>query len=199
LAFRLELLNGGTREVGSYHLDQNRLASVHRLAAERAGWGRALPNDGRLRGRGLAASVYHGGSYIAQVAEVSVAKDLGDLRVERLVCAVDCGLVLNPSGLLGQAESGITWGLSATLHGKVDFREGRAVPSGYADFEVMRMREMPPNEIHLVPSTARPGGFGEHPVPMVAPAVANAVFAATGLRVRSLPITPASLKAAQSG
>lgn len=198
LAFRLALLTT-SQQIGSYLIDRARLAHVHRLACERAGWGTALRSDGRLRGRGLAASVYHGQSYIAQVAEVSVAKDLGDVRVERLVCAVDCGFVLNPTGLIGQAESGITWGLSATLHGKVDFRSGRAVPSGYGDFEVMRMGEMPPNEIHLVPSRERPGGFGEHPVPMVAPAVANAVFAATGIRVRALPITPESLRAARSG
>ena len=197
LRFRLDLLRGGVRQVGSYALDQGRLARVHELAAERAGWGRPFADDSRLHGRGIAASVYHGGSYIAQVAEVSVARDLSDLRVDRIVCAVDCGFVLNPEGLIGQAESGITWGLSYTLRGRVDFRQGRAVPRGFADFEVMRMGEMPAIEYHLVPSTERPGGFGEHPVPMVAPAVANAVFAATGIRVRRLPITPEALRAAK--
>jgi isoquinoline 1-oxidoreductase beta subunit len=199
LRFRLGLLRGGVREVGPFKIDQGRLARVHELAAERARWGDPLPQDGRLRGRGIAASVYHAGSYIAQVAEVSVAPDLSDLKVHRIVCAVDCGLVLNPAGIEGQTESGITWGLSYTLHGKVDFRNGRAVPRGYADFGVMRMDEMPAIELHVVPSVERPGGFGEHPVPMVAPAVANAVFAATGIRVRRLPITPESLKAAKRG
>jgi isoquinoline 1-oxidoreductase beta subunit len=199
LRFRLSLLAGGVREVGPFRIDQARLARVHELAAERSGWGQPLPADGRLRGRGIAASVYHAGSYIAQVAEVSLAPDLTDLRVHRIVCAVDCGLVLNPLGLDGQAESGIAWGLSYTLRGRVDFREGRAMPRGYADFTVLRMDEMPATEIYVVPSVERPGGFGEHPVPMVAPAVANAVFAATGIRVRRLPITPESLRAAKRG
>jgi isoquinoline 1-oxidoreductase beta subunit len=199
LQFRLALLQAGVRTVGPYRLDQARLARVHQLAAERAGWGTPLPKDGRLRGRGIAANVYHGGSYIAQVAVVSIDQDLGDLRVERIVCAVDCGLVLNPSGLVGQAESGITWGLSYTVRGKVDFREGRAVQRGFADFTVMRMDDMPATEVHLVVSHADPGGFGEHPVPIVAPAVANAVFAATGLRVRRLPINAESLRDARSG
>lgn len=199
LQFRLALLGGGPREVGPYRMDFARLKRVHQLAAERAGWGTPLPQDGRLRGRGIAASVYHAGSYIAQVAEVSVARDLSDLRVHRIVCAVDCGLVLNPLGLQGQNESGVTWGLSYTLRGRIDFREGRAVQRGFGDFTVMRMDEMPAVELHIVPNTERPGGFGEHPVPMVAPAVANAVFAATGIRVRRLPITPESLKAAREG
>jgi isoquinoline 1-oxidoreductase beta subunit len=199
LAFRLALLRDGVREIGPYRIDQARLARVHQLAAERAGWGRAFPADGRLHGRGIAASVYHAGSYIAQVAEVSVARDLSDLRVHRVVCAVDCGLALNPEGLRGQAESGITWGLSYALRGGIEFRRGRAAARGYADFTVIRMNEMPATEIHVVPSTERPGGFGEHPVPMVAPAVANAVFAATGARVRRLPITPEGLRAARRG
>lgn len=199
LRFRLGMLGGGVRQVGPYRLDQARLARVHELVAERAGWGRPFPDDGRLHGRGVAANVYHAGSYVAQVAEVSVARDLGDLRVDRIVCAVDCGVVLNPAGLAGQAESGITWGLSYTLRGKVDFREGRAVQRGYADFAVMRIDDMPATEVHVIESREDPGGFGEHPVPMVAPAVANAVFAASGLRVRRLPITPESLRAARGG
>jgi isoquinoline 1-oxidoreductase subunit beta len=199
LRFRLALLGGGVREVGPFRIDSKRLARVHELAAEKAGWGTTLPKDGRLRGRGIAASVYHAGSYVAQVAEVSLAPDLSDLRVHRIVCAIDCGLVLNPEGLDGQTESGITWGLSYTLRGKMHFKNGRAVERGFADFTVMRMNEMPAIDIHVVPSTERPGGFGEHPVPMVAPAVANAVAAATGIRVRRLPITPESLRAAKRG
>jgi len=199
LRFRLTLLEGGVREVGPYRIDSKRLAHVHQLAAERAGWGQALAADGRLRGRGIAANVYHGGSYLAQVAEVSLAKDLTDLRVHRIVCAIDCGIVLNPLGLTGQTESGITWGLSYTLGGDLAFRNGRAVASGYGDFPVVRMNQMPATDVHIVPSEERPDGFGEHPVPIVAPAVANAVFAATGVRVRRLPITPESLRAARAG
>jgi isoquinoline 1-oxidoreductase beta subunit len=197
LEFRLALLGGEPEKIGSYTIDRSRLARVHRLAAEKSGWGTPLTGgDGRRWGRGIAASVYHGGSYIAQVAEVSVAPDLSDLRVHRIVCAVDCGLVLHPEGLMGQAESGITWGLSYTLAGRLAFKDGRAVARGYADFPVMRMDRMPRTEVHVVPSQERSGGFGEHPVPMVAPAIGNAVFAATGVRVRTLPITPETLRAA---
>jgi isoquinoline 1-oxidoreductase beta subunit len=94
---------------------------------------------------------------------------------------------------LVQVESGITWGLSATLHGKIDFRNGSVQQSTYSDFRVMRMNEMPAIETHILPSKAPPGGFGEHPVPPVAPAVANAIFAATGKRIRTLPISVGNL------
>lgn len=137
---------------------------------------------------GLAINVYDAGSYMAQVAEVSVAKDLRAVRVERIFCVVDCGLPLNPLGIEGQVESGVTWGLSATLHGRIDFRGGRVQQGTYSDFPVIRMNEMPLIETHIIPSAAPPSGFGEHPVPPVAPAVANAIFAATGKRVRKLPI-----------
>jgi len=136
----------------------------------------------------MAINIYHAGSYLAQVAEISVARDLTDLRIHRIVCVFDCGLAINPAGLEGQVESGITWGLSSTLHGKIDFRNGRAEQSGYHDFQVIRMNEMPRVETYIVPSPGRPGGFGEHSVPTVAPAVTNAIFAATGKRVRRLPI-----------
>lgn len=130
---------------------------------------------------------------MAQVAEVSVARNLSDLRAHPIVCVFDCGLAINPAGLEGQVESGITWGRSATLHGKIDFHNGRVEQGTYGDFRVMRMNEMPVVETHILTSNARPGGFGEHPVPPVTPAIANAVFAATGKRVRRLPITPAKL------
>jgi isoquinoline 1-oxidoreductase beta subunit len=116
--------------------------------------------------------------------------------VHRIVCAVDCGLVINPRGLDGQAESGITWGLSATLHGGIDFKNGSAVQSNYTDFTVIGIDEAPAIETHIVVSGHPPGGFGETAVPPVAPAVANAIFAATGKRVRQLPITAAKLKTA---
>ena len=199
LRFRLELLAGGVREVGPFRIDGARLARVLELAAEKAGWGTPFAAGGRMRGRGIAASVYHAGSYIAQVAEVSLARDLSDVRVERIVCAIDCGRMLHPEGVIGQAESGITWGLSYTFGGRMDFRGGRAVARGYQDFAVVRMRDMPPVEFHAVPSVERPGGFGEHPVPMTAPAIANAIHDAAGIRVRRLPITPDALRAARRG
>ncbi len=197
LAFRLELLPRDVRKVGPYAIDRARLARALEAAAERSHWTAPLPSEpGRLRGRGVAASVYHGGSYIAMIAEVSVAKDLSDLRVDRIVTAVDCGIALNPLGLEGQTESGIAWGLSATLLGKMDFREGRPVQGTYGDLEVLRIDRMPRTETVILESAARPRGYGEHPVPLVAPAVANAVFTATGKRVRSLPITPQRLREA---
>ena len=127
---------------------------------------------------------------------MSVARDLSDVRVERIVCVFDCGRPLNPAGLEGQVDSGIAWGLSAVLHGKINFQHGRVVESGYHDFRVMRMDEVPVIETHILPSTARFGGFGEHPVAPVAPAVANAIFAAVGKRIRRLPITAAEIRSA---
>ena len=196
LQLRIELLQpGDLLTLGEQKIDRKRMIRVLEVIREKSGWANPPPHlaQDRRWGRGLALNIYHGGSYLAQVAEVSVARDLTDLRVHRIVCVFDCGLAINPAGLEGQAESGITWGLSATLHGKIDFRRGRAVQGTYADFRVMRMNEMPSIETHILPSDARPGGFGEHPVPPVAPAIANAVFAAVGKRVRKLPITAADL------
>jgi isoquinoline 1-oxidoreductase subunit beta len=195
IALRLELLPRNVRQVGSYRIDRGRLARALESVRERSGWRHALPSaDGRRRGRGVAANVYHGGSYLAMVAEVSVAPDLSDLRVDRIVTAVDCGIALNPLGVTAQTESGIAWGLSATLLGKMDFKNGAPVQRSFADFQVLRIDRMPAIDTVLIDSGAEPGGFGEHPVPLVAPAVANAVFAATGKRVRTLPLTPAALR-----
>ena len=152
------------------------------------------PYTDRLWGRGIACNVYDQDCFIAQVADVSVGKREHDIKVHRIVCAVDCGLVINPRGLEGQAESGIAWGLSATLHGGIDFRNGGAVQSSYADFQVIGMDEAPAIETHIVASDHPPGGFGETAVPPVAPAVANAIFAAAGKRIRQLPITSEKLK-----
>lgn len=196
IAFRLELLPAGVRKIGSYDIDRKRLARALEAVRDRSRWTQPLTTvDGRTRGRGVAASVYHGGSYIAMVAEVSVSSDLSDVRVERIISAVDCGLALNPLGVLAQTESGIAWGLSATLLGKMDFRNGAPVQRSFADFHVLRIDRMPAIETSILESSAAPGGYGEHPVPLVAPSVANAVFAATGKRVRTLPLTPTSLRA----
>ena len=197
LQLRIDLLQpGDVLNLGDEAIERGRLIRVLETAREATGW--ATPpahTQDRLRGRGVAVNTYFGESYIAQVAEVSVARDLGDLRVHRIACIVDCGTVINPLGLEGQAESGITWGLSAALHGKIDFRNGGALQENYADFAVMRMDEMPVIDTRIVPSDAFPSGFGEHAVPPVAPAVANAVFAATGKRLRRLPLIPAGLRA----
>jgi isoquinoline 1-oxidoreductase beta subunit len=161
------------------------MARVLEEIRDRAGWNQPLAPG---TGRGVAVNIYAGETYIAQVAEASVAKD-GNIRLNRIVCVVDCGLPLNPAGIEGQVESGIAWGLSAALRGKINFRDGRVAESGYHDFRVIRMNEMPRIETHILPSTAGFGGFGEHPVPPVAPAVANAVFQATGKRLRHLPLS----------
>jgi isoquinoline 1-oxidoreductase beta subunit len=196
LEFRKHLLApGDILTVGDAKLDRSRLLRVIDLVAEKSDWKTPLRGSSdRLWGRGIACNVYSDDCHIAQVAEVSVGKKSNDIRVHRIVCAVDCGLVINPEGLEGQAESGITWGLSATLHGKIDFRKGAAVQENFSDFNVVRINEAPAVETYVVPSTLPPGGFGETSVPPVAPAVANAIFAATGKRVRSLPITPDSLR-----
>ena len=196
LDFRLELLQpGDVLKIGDQKIDRARMIKVLQVAAEKASWREpqiSLP--GREWGRGLACNVYSEDCFIAQIAEVSVGKVARDIRVHRIVCAVDCGRVINPQGLEGQAESGITWGLTAALHGRIDFRNGGAVQENYLDYEVIRMDEAPVVETHIIPSEQSPGGFGETAVPPVAPAVANAIFAATGKRIRRLPITADKLK-----
>jgi isoquinoline 1-oxidoreductase beta subunit len=200
LAFRLELLKPGDTLKLPDPIDRSRLAAVLRIAGEKSGWSKPLnvstgaASAGRRWGRGIACNTYFGESYIAQVAEVSVGRE-GDVRVHRMVCVMDCGLVLNPLGLEGQAESAITWGLSAALKSQITFRNGGAEQSNYVDFPVMRMGDVPAMEFHVVPSSAPPSGFGEHCVPPVMPAVANAVFAATGIRVRRMPIRAEDLTA----
>ena len=189
IALRLELLPRDVKAVGPYKIDRARLARVLEAVRDRSRWGSALPpQGGRKRGCGVAASVYHAGSYIAMVAEVSVAEDGSDLRVERVTTAVDAGVVLNPSGLLGQTESGIAWGLSYTLLGKMNFKAGSPAQANFSTFQVLRFGQMPSLDTLVLESSAPPGGYGEHPVPLVAPAVANALFAATGRRVRTLPL-----------
>jgi isoquinoline 1-oxidoreductase beta subunit len=190
IAFRLALLPRDVKTVGPYKIDRSRLARVLEHARDRTGWGLALAaTPSRRRGRGVATNVYHAGSYIAMVAEVSVAEDLSDLRVHRLTTVIDCGIALNPLGVIGQTESGITWGLSAALLGKMHFKADAAVQGNFADFRVLRIDQMPELDTVLLDSGAAPGGFGEHPVPLVAPAIANALFAATGQRVRQLPLS----------
>jgi isoquinoline 1-oxidoreductase beta subunit len=161
---------------------------VLELAAERAGWRDRLPQG---RGRGIA--VYHSyGSWVAQLAEVSVEDEAW--RVERMVCAADCGIVVHPDAAAAQMEGAIVFGLSAALHGEISLRDGAVVQSGFEDYPILRMRDTPDIEIHFMPSHARPGGVGEPGLPPVAPAVANALFAATGKRLRRLPLPCASAR-----
>lgn len=156
---------------------------VLELAATRAGWGTPLP-EGRARGIAVVMSF---GSYVAQVAEVSVEN--GRVRVHRVVCAVDCGVVVNPDIVAAQMESAIVFGLTAALHGRITLENGAVVEGNFDTYPMLRINEMPVVEVHIVPSTEAPGGVGEPGTPPIAPAVVNAVFALTGQRIRSLPIT----------
>ncbi len=192
LAFRLDLL--GDRGVGGTGMapgpDYQRLKGVLRLAAEKAGWGTALPKG---RGRGIAAH-FAFASYAAHVAEVDVQAD-GTVKVHRIVAAVDCGAVVNPLTAVAQVEGCIVMGLSQTLKHGITLKDGAVVEGNFDRYPMLRINEMPIVEVHFVPSTAMPTGIGEPGLPPVAPAVANAIFAATGTRVRRLPIQPADLKA----
>jgi isoquinoline 1-oxidoreductase beta subunit len=164
-----------------------RTLAVLNLAAEKAGWGRPLkPIAGRKVGRGVSAQ-FAFGSYMSQVAEVSVGPD-GDVRVHRVVCAVDCGQNINPDGIIAQMEGGIVFGASAALWDQITHEKGRVQQTNFGDYRVMRMNEAPTVEVHIVNSHDEPGGIGEPGTSGIAPAIANAVFAATGTRVRKLPI-----------
>lgn len=162
--------------------DHPRHLGVLNLAAEKAGWGSKLP-EGRARGIAVHESF---GSFVAQVAEVSVER--GAVRVHRVVCAVDCGVAVNPLMIAAQMESGIVYGLTAALYGRIRLKEGKVQESNFHDYRLLRIDQMPEVETHLVASTERPGGVGEPGTPPIAPAVANALFALTGQRLRELPL-----------
>jgi len=160
----------------------HRLRRTLSLAAEKAGWG-TPPPAGRARGIACHTSF---GSHVAEVAEVSVEK--GKVRVHRVVCAVDCGTVVNPDTVEAQVEGAVVYGLSAALRGEITLKDGAVVQGNFDDYEPLRMDEMPAVEVHLVPSGEAPGGIGEPGLPPIAPAVVNALAVLTGRRVRSLPI-----------
>lgn len=162
--------------------DHPRHLGVLNLAVEKANWKAPLPD-----GHALGVAVHESfGSYVAQVAEVS--QDNLAIRVHRVVCAVDCGIAVNPRSIEAQMESCIAFGLGFTLHSKLTIKDGQVVQSNYHDYQVLRLHEMPVVEVHILPSSEKPGGIGEAGVPPTAPAVANAVFALTGQRLRELPL-----------
>lgn len=160
-----------------------RMRSVLEFAAKKSGWGKPLPEGIH---RGIAFHEYHK-TLLSFVAEVSVG-ETGKIKVHRVVCAIDCGIVINPKNIAVQMESGIAFGLSATLKSAITIDKGRVKQSNFDDFPIIRMHEMPKVEVHLIESTHPPTGIGETAVPLISPAVANAVSAATGKRVRTLPI-----------
>jgi len=156
---------------------------VLNLAAQKAGWGKPLAKG---KGRGIAVHESFN-TVVAQVAEVSVKPD-GTLRVDRVVCAVDCGVAVNPDVITAQMEGGIGFGLSAALYGAITLNEGRVEQSNFHEYRPLRINEMPKVEVHIVASSEKPTGVGEPGVPLIAPAVANAIFSATGKRLRNLPL-----------
>ncbi|NCF23295.1 MAG: molybdopterin-dependent oxidoreductase [Gammaproteobacteria bacterium] len=184
VAFWLELIGDAqyvqVRE--DFRFDASRLGKVVEMAADMADWGTALP---RGKGRGIAAS-YNQGAWVAEVAEVTAADD--GFTVDRITCAIDCGRVINPQGARNQVEGGVVEGLSAALHGRVTVRDGIVQESNFDDYRFCRMREIPEIDVHFIESNDAPRGLGEGPLPPVAPAITNAIFAATGKRIRRLPI-----------
>jgi isoquinoline 1-oxidoreductase beta subunit len=171
LAYRLALLK-----------DKPRHGAALALAADKAGWNTPLP-AGRARGMAVHESF---GSIVAQVAEISV--DHGRIRVHAVTCAVDCGTVVNPLGIEAQVQGSVAFGLSAALYGKLSFVGGRLQESNFHDYPVVRMHEMPKVSVHVIPSKAKMGGIGEPATAPIAPAIANAVFALTKQRLRTLPL-----------
>jgi isoquinoline 1-oxidoreductase beta subunit len=178
--FRLALLGDHPRHV-----------AVLKLAAEQAGWGQALP-----KGRGLGIAVHESfNTFVAQVADVTTDLD-GGFKVAKVVCAVDCGIAINPDVIVAQMEGGIGYALGTALRDKITLTDGEVDQSNFNDYEPLRISDMPKIEVHIVDSGAPPTGVGEPGVPAVAPAISNAIFAATGRRLRSLPFADTSLKGA---
>jgi len=187
-----ELAHAAKRDPLTYRkalMTNPRALGVLALAAEKAGWGKPLP---ARWGCGISVQ-FAFGTYLSQVAEVEVTPD-GSIKVHRIVCAADCGIVINPDTIAAQVEGGTLFGLTAVLYGAITLKNGRVEQGNFHDYRPMRMNEAPVIETHLVKSAESPGGFGEAPTAAVAPAVTNAIFAATGTRIRTLPIDTALLK-----
>src|SRR5437773_168712 len=182
-AYRRELVAGKPRLLG-----------VLDLAAQRAGWG-SVPAAGGSRGIAL---WQFGETFLAQVAEVSVGSD-GGVRVHRVVCAADCGILVNPDTVEAQLQGAIVFGLTAALYGEITIERGRVAQSNFSDYRMLQLAEMPTVEVHLVRSDAAPSGVGEAGLPPIAPAVCNAIFAGTGKRIRRLPIEADPSRLRRSG
>jgi isoquinoline 1-oxidoreductase subunit beta len=178
VAYRLALLDKSPRA-----------KTVLALAAEKAGWGGPLPE--RV-GRGVSLQFVFA-SYMAQVAEVEVSKD-GTVRVRRVVCAVDCGTPVNPDTIQAQIQSAIIFGITAALYGQITLKDGRVEQSNFHDYQMLRINEAPAIEVHIVQSSEPPGGMGECGTSAIVPAIANAIFAATGKRLRKMPVDATALK-----
>jgi isoquinoline 1-oxidoreductase subunit beta len=194
-SFMDELATAARKDAVVYRralLDKSpRAKAVLDLATEKAGWGQPLPEGA---GRGVSAQ-FAFGTYMAQVAEVEVSKD-GAVRVRRVICAVDCGIVVNPDTVRAQIEGAIVFGVTAALHGEISLKNGRVEQANFDTYRMLRIDEAPIVEVYIVQSSEPPGGMGEPGTSAVVPAVANAVFAATGKRIRKLPIDAALLKQA---
>jgi isoquinoline 1-oxidoreductase beta subunit len=169
--------------------DKPRHRGVLEMAAEKAGWGKPLPAG---VGRGVAVHESYG-SFTASVVEASV-DNKGKIRVHRVVTAVDCGMHVNPDCIAAQMESAAVFAISAALYGEITLKNGQVEQGNFDGYPILRIGDMPRVETHIVPSREKPGGIGEPGVPVVAPALANAVFAATGKRVRSLPFRAGAWK-----
>jgi isoquinoline 1-oxidoreductase beta subunit len=169
-----------------------RAKAVLELATQKAGWGQPLPER---TGRGVSVQTVFG-TYMAQVAEVEVAKS-GAVRVRRVVCAVDCGTVVNPDTVQAQIQSGVIFGITAALYGEITLKKGRVEQGNFDTYQMLRMDEAPAVEVHIIESSEPPGGMGETGTSAIVPAIANAVFAATGKRLRKMPVDVATLKQVQ--
>lgn len=192
-SFMDELAAAAKQDAVTYRralLDKSpRARAVLNLAAEKAGWGSPLP-----KGQGRGISLQHAfGSYLAQVAEVEVAKN-GAVRVRRVICAVDCGTVVNPDTVQAQIQSGINFGVTAALYGEITLKNGRVEQGNFDTYQMLRMNEAPVIEVHIVNSSEPPGGMGETGTSAIVPAISNAVFAATGKRLSKLPVDANLLK-----
>jgi isoquinoline 1-oxidoreductase beta subunit len=189
LALRLELLAAAPEivEVGDLKISRPRLRRVLETVAAKGKWGETLPKG---RGRGLACNVYDGVTHVAYIVDVTVKNE--KVRVDKVVCAIDCGLVVNPNGVEQQVEGGVIWGLSSALKGAITIKDGRVEQSSFADFAVLRLDETPSIETHIVGAdAASPYGVGEPTVAPIVPALVNAIYAATGKRLRKLPLSSA--------
>jgi isoquinoline 1-oxidoreductase beta subunit len=166
-----------------------RAKAVLELAAQKAGWGQPLPE--RV-GRGVSVQFVFA-TYLAVVAEVEVST-AGNVRVRRVVCAVDCGTAVNPDTVQAQIQSATVFGITAALYGEITLKDGRVEQTNFDSYQMLRIDEAPAIEVHIVQSTEPPGGMGEAGTSAIVPAVTNAIFAATGKRLRKLPVDPSALK-----